>query len=334
MRARLRIYGQRFREPAQKRKATVFMLCVFCSAVFWLFIKLSADTQATFTIPVVFHEPPEGHVVIGQSASEAGYVLQASGMRLLRLRFGASRDSLRVSLAALPAFSRDGSLYRVLTAGSLKSLLEAHTEAGQFIASTWPDSLLVETSPGMRLHLPLELNAHMDFEKRFDLYGEPRLLPDSIWIEGPAAWLDTVERLQTVSLEFSSLNQTVDQQVAVRPPLPHDVFSLDPPSVRLLIPVEEYTESAVQLDVLLADPGYESGIPRESIRLFPKQVTVTYLVALRDYHRVNEQMFQVFAAYPDSLASKARLRVYLGQYPDFVHVNDIRPSSLDYLILR
>ncbi len=334
MRTRLRKYGQRFREPAQKRKATVFMLCVFCSAVFWLFIKLSADTQAAFTIPVVFHQPPEGHVVIGQSASEAGYILQGSGMRLLRLRFGASRDSLRVPLAGLPALSRDGSLYRVLTASSLQTLLEAHTEAGQFIASAWPDSLLVETSPGIRLHLPVELNAQMNFEKRFDLYGKPRLFPDSVWIEGPAAWLDTVERLQTAFLEFSALSQTVDRQVSVRPPIHHDVFSLDPAHVRLLIPVEEYTESAVQLDVLLADPGEEVDIPPESIRLFPSQVTVTYLVALKDYHRVNEQMFQVFAAYPDSLASKPRLRVYLKQHPDFVRVTDVRPSSLDYLILR
>lgn len=330
----LRQFLLRFREPARKRKVAVFFLCVLLSTIFWLVTKLSRDTQAEFSLPLVFHPVPEEEILLEQSAQQLHFVLRASGIRLLAYRFQFPRDSLTIPVNTLTPVSRSGTDYLLLSSGQAANRLNMQLDPGHVLERVWPDSVVLRLVPASEKKLPVLPDVDLDFENRFGLYGDISLNPDSATIRGPSVVIDTLEALFTEKLEFTGLNKSVESQVAVSSPLPHHSLSIEPAHTLMNIQVAEFTEASVELPLTVSCPDSLNREIPEGLRLFPHNVQIVCLVALQDYHRIDPGLFEAFVVCPGSDSPDGRLQVVLRHVPAFIQVKDIRPSSVEYLILR
>ena len=329
----LKRYFLRLKEPAGKRKATVFLACFVCSVLFWLLLKLSSENQAVFSMPLTVSEIPADLLLYEQSDSSLTYSVQTSGARLFASLFRKSRDTLSLPMSSLSRMDRDGTTAHFLTQNQAAARLRAGLDQGMNVQRVWPDTVFFKLTDKQSQMLPVRVRADLTYEKRFGSYGPIRVEPDTVLLEGPRFLLDTVTQIETEQLIYRELNRTVEVAARLVKPVPHPAVRILPERVLVSIPVEEFTEATleVELELNCPDDMEETG---GRLRLFPNRVQITFLVSLRDYARVDPALFSAVVDCPDPASGERLLEVQIGQIPDYVRLESIRPSSVDYLILK
>ena len=324
----------RLREPGSKKKLYVFLVCLVCSAFFWLFIKLSRETQMVFEQPLVVVNASADRVVSQQSSTKVQYTLQSTGARRLLSRYFMPADTLRVEAVGLGKVTRNGALWHYISPLQLRSRLSERLDASSQLSSLWHDTVFVKLDYASRKRLPVKLNASYSIERRFGPYGEVRLTPDSVSVRGPSQVIDTLQVILTEPLVFENLMESVRQPVALVNPADGQGLSLEVNQAELVIPVEEFTETLVELYIAVACPHGEEG-GEHQLRLFPNRVALTCLVALKDYGRVEASQFVAHVLCPgDNPGDLDRLEVFVDTFPDFVSIQSIKPSMVEFLILE
>lgn len=319
------------REAASKRRMTIFIVCVIFSALFWLFTKLSKESQADFQRHITFEAVPDDHVGVAQSDSLIQYTLQTIGTRLIHARFLSNRDTLRFPVDELPLIRRNGKRVYYVTQSQLTARLTEELEDWANVVDVKPDTVFFEPAPALTKKLPVELEAEISFAQRFDQYGTIELDPDSVVVTGPKGVMDTTTVIQTRFWDAGNLSKTTRETIPLQPPGDSPSFTLEHQEVSVKVPVEEYTESAITLPITVECPDQQQ---TTALRLFPNHVNVGFLVALRDYQIVDEQMFLATVACPQEIPeNQGRLTVELETYPAFVDILYVRPQQVDYLIL-
>ncbi len=320
------------REAASQRRVYIFIVCLVCSAIFWLFIKLSYETQAVFEAQVAFYHFPEGHTGVAQSDSVISFTLESTGIRLIIARFFLPKDVMRFDAETLPQLERNNTRFFYLSKTALLEGIDYSLEGRVRVTDVYPDTVFLELSPVTEKRLPVSLNANISFERRFDLNGEITINPDSVLVVGPKNVLDTLTTVYTEQWEARGLRKTTDQRLSIRLPKGIPSIKTETEEVMVRVPVEEFTEASKELPVTIVCPD---NLPSQEVRLFPATVQVHYLVAFSDYQAVSEKMFHATVNCPQAVSdSEGRLNVTLETYPSFVDILYYRPEYVEYIILE
>lgn len=319
-------------EAANKRRVYIFTLCILCSALFWLFNKLTQETSAEFYKIVKFNAFPNELLPASLSDSLIKYKVQATGIRLISNYFFSKTDTITISADALPVINREGKQYHYVTEARLSEMLSESIVPGASMLNIRPDSLFLELVPAVEKMLPVKLNAEITFEQRFRQYGELQVNPDSVLVKGPKTIVDTLHYVSTEFWKSGKLRQSSEKLLRLENLHAAKSLQFDQELVRVVVPVAEYTESSIELPIEIDCPD---NIEPAQIRLFPNKAHVSYLVALQDYRKVSENMFSALVVCPQSQPnSDGRLEVQLEAHPSFVQILAIRPAVVEYIILE
>ncbi len=327
-------YFKRFREPAKKHKIYVFLLCLFCSSMFWLFIKLSRENQAVFHQPLVLYDIPEGSVLFDQSDTYVAVSLQSTGVRLIASRFFSSPDTLRLNVASLPRYSRQGDAFHYATASMVSNILSEQMDGNFSVLMVRPDTIFFHVVEASEKLVPVHLHSELSYERRFGLYGEIAVKPDSVLVRGPSSMIDTVSFVNTALLTHKGLSKSVVVPASILPPGMHRLLQTNPESVEVTIHVEEFTEAQIVVPLEVHCEDGTGPYEADRLRLFPNKVSLVLLVALRDFHQVQADLFSAYVDCPDAAHDEPQLEVKAGPVPGFVKMEAIRPSKVDYLIMN
>ena len=322
------------REPARKQKIYIFLVCLFCSAVFWLFIRLSQENQADIRQYIRVVDLPPGTMLVDQSDQVVFFSVHTKGVRLFASLLSARNDTLRVPFSALSRTSRAQEERFHLSASGVVGLLSQHADAGVSITNVRPDTIFVTLSIRMEKKVPVVARVELDFERRFGLYGSMQLTPDSVLVSGPQYMVDTITSVTTRSLELSALNQPVTQYIDIVSPSIRPAVTVVPGQVSLHVPVEEFTEAQLEIPLDIHCPDTLNQSFHGQLRLFPPRVHVVFQVALRDYQKIETGLFSAYVECPGPDFQGRQLPVKTGHVPDFVRMESVRPSSVDYLIIH
>ncbi len=319
-------------EAASKRRVTIFALCIVFSALFWLFSKLSQENSASFNIHVHFNNFPTGLVAASQSDVMVQYSIETTGIRLLKAYFFRPTDTLMIPVDGLPIVQRQGRPFYAVTDNQLFENLSEKIEGSATVSNIRPDTIFLELVPAKRKKLPVRLNANIRYAQRFRSYGSILVEPDSVWITGPQTIIDTLQYVSTANWESPPLRETKQITVQLQKPAAIKSIELGVQEVLVEVPVAEFTESSMELPVVINCPG---DYATSEVRLFPNTVRVSYLVALHDYATVVPQMFQVSVVCPQvQQTADGRLEVAVEKHPPFVDVIAVKPSFVEYIILE
>lgn len=321
-------------EPARKRKMYVFLVCLFCSAVFWLFIKLSGDNQAMFSQPVALRGIPESMILLNQSSPGLSYTLQTTGIRLLVSRFLAQKDTLWLDVSSLPRIIHEGNAHLYITNSMLAARLNDGLEQGRMVLSVRPDTLFFGVVEGKKRKLAIHFQPDIHFQPSFGLYGNIAIEPDSVTITGTESILGTITGVFTEKIQLRDVNQHVEGVVQLKLPDEFQSVSLDVETIKYSIPVEEFTEYQIEIPLEILCPDSIASFQPGELKLFPEKVRCVFLVALKDYQKVQPAMFKAHVLCPGVDQNLRQLEVVLDQFPDFVQMERVQPTSVDYLIMK
>ena len=107
-----------------------------------------------------------------------------------------------------------------------------------------------------------------------------------------------------------------------------DGISFSEKKVQISIEVEKFTEKIITL------PLSPINVPKGYIiKFYPPKVEIVTTVAFTDYDKLNATLFvaQVDAS---DLEQKKKLEVTLGKYATFANIVKIKPSRVEFLLIR
>jgi hypothetical protein len=306
----------------------VFLVCLAISIIIWFLIVLSKKNMETIDFPVLYGKSPSNLVLTNKPDSLLSFRLSSSGFKLITLEYLTFKKPIQFDLRSLK-IRKEGSRYTASASTSemAKTLIREHN-LGQELISVSPQTIYFEFSSVTSKKVPVMPNVDFSFEKQFQLLDSLIITPDSVFVMGANEVIDTIKFVPTELCKLDGINksQTISGKLLNRWKI-YDV-SLSENEAKISLNVERFTESTIELPIV--NDHWED----RKIKTFPEKVRLTYLVALKDYKRINSEMFVLGYDTTVNLNQANKLRVKIIRHPSFIKITRIDPQEVEFLVLK
>ena len=300
-----------------------FILFFLVSIVFWFLTKLSKEYESTIVYPISYENLPKDKLLQGIPQSEVGVHVKTTGFKILSGKL--FPRTLKVDASNLLAKSK--TRYYVLLPQQ-RVAIQRQMNTGVDIDHFIQDSLVLDLGFLGQKKVPIQLNSELSYETGFDLKGTIQVTPDSVTISGPESILDTINFVETADFVRKELNQSFEENLALKGYNKGNNINLDVAEVTLSATVEKFTEGTQTVPFVILN------LPNDvNVNTFPKEVELTYKVALSNFNQVNPSSFLVECDY--ELSSKNNLLYLvprLARKSDLVRNVKITPSKIEFVI--
>lgn len=306
-----------------KRPILTFLVFLILSTALWLLIKLSENYTTQTTFRVALSEVPADKW-ISSPEQTIKLSMDIDGFHTLKHKMiRESKREVTIPLSEVPYRLENGTTYSFGT---------------QYVAEQIADILGINASditmnesrvyfnmePLKSKVVPVRLRSDIKTQRQYDVYGIPILEPSSITAYGPEEVIDTLKSVSTVMLSKNNADQDFSETVALD--LPEGKIQSNTKSVKVSINVVKFTETDIKVPISTPDSL--------KLRLFPEEMTVKCLVAIKDYASVVPENFRVE---PDMEQLKTRqplLDLHLVIWPQHIQVLETSPDKVEYIIVE
>ncbi len=312
-----------------KKKIIVFSFCLFISLFFWMLIKFTKVFHLTVLCPVTFVNLPKDKVLMDNADTTFLITIKSEGYNLLYYQLFKKKTRLRIDASLLKFNSVQNDTISNLSTSQITKLANNQFNFDYEIVSVFPETYALHWEKAYMKKVPVKLNLTINYTKQYQLYDTIRIEPDTINISGTKSELAQINYLYTNKVNLQNISQSQDIVVDVFKPLNFPKIKLNASKIKITIPVEKYTEAEIDIPVIVSDNE------TNNIKLFPEKVRVTYQVALKDFKKVNQEMFlAVTNINKDKTNKDYNAKVDIIKSPSFIKISKIYPEKLEYIILK
>lgn len=306
-----------------KRPFLTFLVFLILSTALWLLIKLSENYTTQTMFRVVLKDVPADKWI---SSPEQSVKLSMDIDGFHTLKHEMIREAKRevtLPLSEVPYRLENGSTYSFgsqYVAEQIADLLEINASDITMNEAR----IYFNMEPLKSKVVPVRLRSDIKTQRQHDVYGIPILEPSSITVYGPEEVIDTLKSVSTVLLSKSNVGQEFTETVALD--LSEGKIQSNTKSVKVSINVVKFTETDIKVPISTPDSL--------KLRLFPEEMTVKCLVAIKDYSSMVPENFRVE---PDMEQLKARqplLDLHLVNWPQHIQVLETSPDKVEYIIVQ
>lgn len=300
-----------------------FLLFFILSIVFWFLTKLSKEYESTIQFPISYDNLPQNKLIQSKETKEIGVHVKASGFKIISGKLFPKTIALDASNLSL----KSGTLYFLLLSQqrlAIQKQMNTGVEIDHFIQ----DSIVLDLGLLDQKRVPVQFESSLSYLTGYDINGPIEIVPDSVLVSGPESILDTINFIRTRRFVKKDINtsfketltlQTYDQSANLR-------YEVDQVSVKAN--VEKFTEGNQTIAFRIIN------FPDDlQINTFPKEVKLTYKVALSDFNLINASSFVVECDY--QLSSENNLTYLVPRVtkqPNRVKNVKLSPSKIDFVI--
>lgn len=305
----------------------VFAFFLVLSTVFWLLNALNKRYKDTVSYPVHYNSFPQGKINIRELPGELKIQIEAPGYKILRHKLNARINPIDIDVAGTLLRRLQGEqneVFYLLTRYELENIA-VQMSADITVLDVDPDTLYFEFDQLVSKKIPVKPDIKIDFKQQYMQVGNVKVSPDSVLASGPSIMLDTLKDIYTNSSYFENVSRPIDKSISLES---DKNIALTPGKVEIFLDVDKYTETSLNVPVL------PKNVPDSlSLKTFPRVITITYHVPLKEYDKISSDMFKATVDYNDIGATLSeKLHVTLEQYPPTIRYQNFRPRSVEYLI--
>ena len=300
-----------------------FALFFLVSIVLWFLTKLSKEYESTVTYPVKYQNLPKDKLVQKVPASEVDIHIKATGFKILSGKL--FPRTLEVNAANL--FSKSKNDYYLLLPQQ-RLAIQKQMNTGVSIDHFIQDSVTMTLGVLSRKKVPVKLVSDLSYEAGYHINGDIAVTPDSVTVSGPESILDTLQFVSTTKFSQSEINEPVRKELLLEMFTSDQNVNLSVEKVTVDFSVEKFTEGTMKV------PFTVLNLPEDvTINTFPKEVELTYKVALSQFNQIQSTSFQIECDYQLSVENNLSYLIpKLTQQSDLVKNVKIAPNRIDFVI--
>jgi hypothetical protein len=315
------------RNTLSRRKVTVFSICLLLASLFWVLLACNDHYSTKIWASVSYINMPENRMLIEKLPQTAEMLVNGSGYDLIAYIIRPNLANIMIDgrYIGVNASSKTGQAF-VTTTSSIDFFNREHFDIKAL--NILPDTIFFSFFERGIKKVPVHLNRYLTFDRQFSLSDSISINPDSILISGPFATLDSIKRIETEPLILNGLNKSGDYSVKIKKT--SKLLTYAPMEVGVHLEVDKFTEAELEVPITI-----EHLTIGDSVDIFPKQAKITYLVSLRNYNKVNPNLFRISAdAFDIRNAKNANLRLNVEQFPPYVQGIRIEPETVEFIIRK
>ena len=304
----------------ERKRFVTLIVCLFLAVGGWLFLALNNKYIYTAKTVLIYKNFPQKRAFHPLQSDTVDLQVEGTGWQLLFARLRIKPQSITISLDKLN--NRNYILFSEQLNNVNNQLLTA-----QKVISVKPDTLYFDFSARTVKKVPVHLISDLKFQNQFGISSDVIINPSYVTVSGPLQELNKIESWKTDSLVFKDVQNTIKTRVAMNQSHFKNV-SIFPGSVEVKVPVDEFTEKTMEVPLkIINNKEYYH------IKLYPKKVTITFLVALSSYNKVNADLIDAVVDMQDwKLAKHQQLQVRLANFPEYCKPIKVVPSKVDFII--
>ncbi len=313
------------RKAGLRRNAFIFIMCFGISAFIWALIKLSKEYAEVFTYSVNYKGLPANKQLANYPDTVFNITLKQKGFKVLMHKLSSKSNNIEIDISnKLHPFIKEKNNFYVLTS-ELFSQINSQISSASSVVAISPDTIKYHFDRTVTRKVPVKPLFELSFEKQYNLSGKIKLVPESLIVKGPKNIVDTLNLIASDIKKLSDINKSQIITVHFEKFCKEYRTSIEPDYVKAFIPVDKYTESTIEIPVIV-----KNAPPKYNIKSLPEKVKIIYLVGLRDYKKVKPEMFTVFVDY--TKAKDFMIKVEISEKPEFVKVSKIVPEKIEYIL--
>jgi len=304
----------------ERKRFLVLITCLFLAIAGWLFLALNNKYVYTAKTVLVYTSAPQKKAFHPLQSDTVDLLVEGTGWQLLFARLRVSPPSISISLEKL------NNRNYILFSEQLYSV-NNQLETSQKIISVRPDTLYFDFSKRTIKRVPVRLVSNLSFFKQFGISDEVELTPDYVTLSGPQEDLEKIKEWKSDTLTLNNIQHPTVTRISMKQNLLKNV-NIYPASVEVKLPVDEFTEKTLEIPLKIVN-----NTEYYNIRLYPKKVKVTFMVALSSYQQVNEDFIEASVDLNEwKLQKHDQLTVKLTRFPDYCKLVKIVPGKIDFII--
>jgi hypothetical protein len=231
-----------------KKNWKAVVLCLFAATVFWFFNALNKSYSANINFPLEFEYNQENYIPVKSLPTAIRMNVSGLGWDLFRKSSGLKVPPLVIPLEKPIEVNR-------IVGSTLPALFAAQLEGLQ-INFVLADTLYVEIDERFKRKFNLKVDSVWRYlNPDFGVINQIKLVPDTVWVEGPKKIINTLPEVITLALPQSNIDGDFIGEVEIVFPS-NNLIKRDPPVVEISFDVEKLMEinDRVQLKVINALP--------------------------------------------------------------------------------
>jgi hypothetical protein len=304
----------------ERKRFLVVITCLLLAIGAWLFMALSKKYIYTAKTVLYYKNFPQKKAFHPLQSDTVDLQVEGTGWQLLFARLRVKPQSIAINLEKL------NSRNYILFAEQLANV-NSQLETSQKIISVIPDTLYFDFTLRTVKRVPVKLISNISFVKQYGISGDIKIIPEYITLSGPQDKLAKINEWPTDTLVLNDVQTTSVTRIAIAQNKMKNV-SIFPSSAEVTVPVDEFTEKTLEIPVkVINNKQYYD------VKLYPKKVKVTFMVALSKYQQINETYIDAVADLNEwRISNHNKLRVTLSRFPDFCKLVSIAPDKIDFII--
>jgi YbbR domain-containing protein len=304
----------------ERKRFLVLITCVLLAIAGWLFLALNNKYVYTAKTVLVYKNFPQKKAFHPLQSDTVDLLVEGTGWQLLFARLRVSPPSINISLDKL------NNRNYILFSEQLYSV-NNQLETSQKIISIRPDTLYFDFSKRTVKRVPVKLVSDLTFAKQFGISDDIEFTPDYVTVSGPQEELEKIREWKTDTLKLHDIQGPSVSRVAMKLNLQKNV-NIFPSTIEVKLPVDEFTEKTLEVPLkILNNSEYYN------VRLYPKKVKITFMVALSSYQQVNEDFIEATVDLNEwKLQKHNQLSIKLTRFPDYCKKVKLVPEKVDFII--
>ena len=309
----------------QWKEIFIFVFFLLLSFGFWLLQSLQQDYERRIELSLRYKNVPSEWILSGSNPEKISILLKDKGTTMMYYMWKANVDPIDISISGLPRLS-DKSLD--ISGSVIETALSKQLISSTSIISFEPREIeLRYDSLDSRLVKVVE-NVSITTKPGFQLSDSIKISYPEVRIFGNRSVLAVLKEVKTKPIVLENLSKT--REITAYLDLPEGVKS-EQETVKLTIPVEEFTEKRVQLQVICPD------IPNNyALRLFPSAVEVTCNIPLSQFRELTAEKVAIVIPFKDfeEYQNTGKILLRLTEKPSWVTNHVVSPNELEFIIER
>lgn len=304
----------------ERKRFLVVITCLLIAIAAWLFMALNNKYVYTAKTVLKYNSIPQKKAFHPLQSDTVDLQVEGTGWQLLFARLRINPQSIAISLEKL------NNRNFILFSEQLFSV-NRQLETSQKIISVRPDTLYFDFSEKTVKRVPVNLISDLSFIKQYGISNPVEISPEYVTISGPEQELKRFKNWDTDSLKLVDIQRTTKTMLAMTQSKLKNV-TIFPASVEVKIPVDEFTEKELEIPLkVINNSSYYN------IKLYPKKVKVSFMVALSKFNQVNEDFLEAVVDLDDwKLLDHSKLNVKMTRFPEYCRLLKITPGKIDFII--
>ena len=306
------------------KRLSKYFIFLLVSFSFWFLTIMSKEYETTIFIPISYSNFPESQQLISNLESQMELKVKSHGFYLLSNNLFQTK-TLQISVNNLEeSKERKYSQKQWVVNKNLKKIYKLISTDIK-ILSTNPDTLIFRFQKKESKKVKIVFNGDLNFSSQYRMKDRIRFFPDSIFIFGSKEEMSKINFVESEKTDFENIEKAIKQDLKLTE---LEGISFSEEKVQIQFEVEKFTEKIIELPLIAINvpKGYK-------IKCYPAKIDIVTTIAFDDYSKLNTNLFvaQVDAS---NLKQKKRLDVILSKQPSFIDILKIKPSRVEFLLIK